>query len=114
MAFLGALSSPILSTLYSYGYNAIVPNIPILGTNDIANAIARIGIPFALAGIVKTFKLPFGALINGSLLGIGVVQIIHLIAGFLTGQATPTGELSAGDLTLATDIGDFFGTFGKE
>lgn len=112
MVFLGALTSPMLSTAYSYGWNAIVPNIPIINDQPLINAIARIGVPFGLAGIVRAFKLPFGALINGALLGIGVVQIIHLIAGFITGKEVD--QLGAGELTLATDISDFFGGFGKK
>ena len=83
--FVGAVLSAPIGYLYSKGFAMLVSKFPKV-LNGIIGKIVQFGLPLAPIYFVKRFNIPFGNLINGTLLGIFVMQIVMEIWGLIKGK----------------------------
>lgn len=84
--FVGAILSAPIGYLYSKGFGVLETKFP-TQLNGIIGKIIKFGLPLLPIYFVKRFNIPFGNLINGTLLGIFVMQIVMEVWGLVKGKA---------------------------
>lgn len=109
---LGAVASPVISMIYSKLYNMVIGKIPI--NIPYVKEVIRIILPLLPVFPVMKLKIPAGNLINGTLLGIFLTQILSLVFEIFQGKKSVgnlesgSGTISASDLSLSDDISELF------
>jgi len=84
--FVGAVLSAPIGYLYAKGFDLLVAKFP-TQLNGIIGKIIKFAIPLVPIYFVKRFKVPLGNLINGTLLGIFVMQIVMEVWSMIKGKA---------------------------
>lgn len=98
--FVGAILSAPIGYLYNKGFEMLVGQFPQLAENTLVVKIIRFSLPLLPIYFVRKFNVPFGNLINGTLLGVFVMQIVMEIWGLVSGKTLKTGT---NDSPVATD-----------
>lgn len=80
--FVGAILSAPIGYLYAKGFGMLETKFP-ASLQGIPAKIIKFALPLLPIYFVKRFKVPFGNLINGTLLGIFVMQIIMEVWGLV-------------------------------
>ena len=106
--FVGAVLSAPVGYLYKKAFDMLVAKFPTLVENTVLAKIVQFGLPLLPIYFVRKFNVPFGNLINGTLLGIFVMQIVlevwSLVGGSsLLGSKTVVTESA----TIETEYGEF-------
>lgn len=83
--FVGAVLSAPIGYLYSKAFALLTKKFP-TQLNGILGKILQFGLPLLPIYFVKRFKVPMGNLINGTLLGIFVMQIVMEIWSIVKGK----------------------------
>lgn len=97
--FVGAILSAPIGYLYNKGFEMLVMQFPQLAENGIWVKILKFSLPLLPIYFVRKFNVPFGNLINGTLLGVFVMQIVMEIWGAISGKVVAP----ANDTVVATD-----------
>lgn len=80
--FVGAILSAPIGYLYAKGFGMLETKFP-ASLQGLPAKIIKFALPILPIYFVKRFNLPFGNLINGTLLGIFVMQIVMEIWGLV-------------------------------
>lgn len=105
--FVGAILSAPIGYLYNKGFEALVGQFPQLAENTLVVKIIKFALPLLPIYFVRKFNVPLGNLINGTLLGIFVMQIVMEIWGYVSGKKiTPNDSPVASD-TESESYGEF-------
>jgi len=105
--FVGAILSAPVGYLYSKGFELLVSKIPILANSGIVAKIIKIALPLVPIYFVRRFNVPFGNLINGTLLGIFVMQIIMEIVSAVGGKSLLSGDTAVPDTVAESSYAEF-------
>lgn len=106
--FIGAVLSAPIGYLYSKGFNALTSKFPQL--NGTIGKIIQFALPLAPIYFIQRFKVPFGNLINGTLLGIFVMQIVMEVWARVKGVGTKQTVTEATASGVANNHYAEFGT----
>jgi len=99
--FVGAVLSAPIGYLYSKGFDALASRFPSILKDTILGKVIKFGFPLLPIYFVKRFKVPFGNLINGTLLGIFVMQIVMEVWGLVRGKKETV--VNEGDIVIANN-----------
>lgn len=84
--FVGAVLSAPIGYLYGKGFDVLARKFPQV-LNGIVGKIVKFGLPLLPIYFVKRFKVPLGNLINGTLLGVFVMQIVMEVWALVKGRS---------------------------
>lgn len=104
--FVGAVLSAPVGYLYNKGFEMLVSKFPFMMENTILSKIVQFGLPLLPIYFVRKYNVPFGNLINGTLLGVFVMQIVMEIWGLVGAGKIITGTTIV-DEAVSSDYGEF-------
>lgn len=105
--FVGAILSAPVGYLYKKGFELMASKIPFLSNNGVVSKIIRFALPLLPIYFVRRFNVPFGNLINGTLLGIFVMQIIMEIVSAVGGKTLLSGDTTVPEAVASSNYGEF-------
>lgn len=104
--FVGAVLSAPVGYLYNKGFEMLASKFPFMMENTIFSKVVQFGLPLLPIYFVRKFNVPFGNLINGTLLGVFVMQIVMEIWSLLGGKALVT-KTNIVDEAVSSDYASF-------